>query len=248
MAKKGEGKSQKRLSAQKAMFLPRKGKVWAIKGRPGPHSSQASVPLGFVLRDLLGIAKTLKEAKKILLSGAVHVNGVVRTEYRLPVGIFDLIELPGVKKVYRAVIDSKQRIAVRVLDAKAEKARICKVTGKKTAKKGMVQLTFNDGTVLLEKKTKLKCMDSAKLSVPEKKILAELALSEGSLAYLLTGKSAGAVARIKKIFEATMRKPRVVELEQGKNVFQTNAENVLVVGEKKLEIDLGIEEEKNKRE
>jgi len=207
MSKKGEGKSQKRLSAPNARFLPRKVKVWSIKGRPGPHSRESSVPLGFVLREMLGVAKTLKEAKIILGNKAVEVNGLVRSDYRFPVGIFDLIELPETKKVYRVVIDSKQRIALKGLDAKAEKARICKVTGKKIGKKGVMQLTFNDGTVLLEKKTKLNCMDSAKLSVPEKKILAELALAEGSLAYLLKGKSAGEVARVKKIFKPTMHRP-----------------------------------------
>jgi len=80
MANKGEGKSEKRLAAGKVVPLLRKEHVWHIKAKPGPHKKKNSVALGFVLRDMIGIAKNAKEAKKILNQGSVLVDGKIAKE------------------------------------------------------------------------------------------------------------------------------------------------------------------------
>ncbi len=67
MANKGEGKSEKRLAADKVVPLLRKKHTWHVRAKPGPHKKRNSVARGFVLRDMIGIAKNAKEAKKILL-------------------------------------------------------------------------------------------------------------------------------------------------------------------------------------
>lgn len=239
MAKKGESKSQKRLSSQKVRSLLRKEKKWTVKSRPGPYGKKTAIPLGLLARDLIGFGDSMKEVKIALNERAVRVNGVVRTDYRFNIGLFDVVDVEVSKKRYRIVLTRKGSIIAMEVPLKGNPFKLCKVTGKKVLKKGLMQITTNDGTVLRIEKEKLNVGDSIKLGLPEKKIEAVYEMKKGNKAYITGGRHTAELATIKEIIQGTVNRPKLVVLEGKEESFKTIAENVYVVGEKKPEIELG---------
>ncbi len=59
-------KHLKRLPAPRSWTLSRKTDFWVAKPSPGPHPIEASVPLGLILRDMLKVCDTAREARHIL--------------------------------------------------------------------------------------------------------------------------------------------------------------------------------------
>lgn len=242
MANKGENKTLKRLVSPQSRQINRKEAVFAIRTSPGPHSDDKSIPLGGFLRDLIKVAGNLREAKFILNSMKVKVNGKVRTEYKFPVGLFDFIELLEEKsKKYRLVFDSKGRFMAVELDPKSKNLKISKVTGKRIIKKGLIQLNTDDGRSFVEKKTDLNIGDSLKIELPNQKIVSSLPLEKDVLVYLISGKHVGATAKVKGMTKGKGKAKTLLNLQEGKDEFQTVSDNVMVIGKDKPEVELGAE-------
>lgn len=236
MGKKGETKGQKRLSVPKARGMPKKGKKWAIRGRPGPYSGSNSVPLGFIVREMLGLARTLAEAKRIANSGAVKVNGRERKDYRFAAGLFDVIEAG--KERYRVLLDRKGRINLVGMPAKGTLTKLSKVTGKRMLKKGLCQFRTNEGSTFTGEKSRMNVGDSVKIELPERNVVAVYRMKEGNTAYITGGTHVATVAKIREITGATMSRPKLIALECKGAKFQTVERNVFVVGEGKAETEL----------
>ncbi len=240
MATKGEKKSQKRLNASRLIKIGRKGHTWMLKAKAGQHKGKESMPLAVALRDMLGIAQNLREAKLILTNGQVLVNGIIRRSARFNVGLFDVIDMPKQKKVFRIVFDKKGRFMLQEINEKEKDKKLCRIVGKKTVKTGAIQLETNDGRTLVEKKSTLVPGDSILIGLPGQKISKELKLGKGSLVYIVGGEHAGEIAKVKEVIDGTMKRPRLVSLEEKEGGFLTIAENVFVVGEGKPEIELKV--------
>lgn len=238
MAKKGARTTQKRISAERAVKIARKKSEWAIAFSPGTHAKSASVPLGFALRDLLGIAQTLKEVKAILNSSQVLVDGKVRKSYGFGIGLFDLIEIKQLKKRYRALLDKKGRVFLKEIGEKEKPFKLCKVVGKHAAKGKKILLQTNDGRSFLLEKSELSPGDSVKIGFPEKKIIDSFKLEKGCTAFVLGGKHVGSMVRVKEIAPSSMRKQKLVTVEGKEGEFQTAEKNIFVVGSKKPEVEL----------
>src|SRR5687768_819009 len=73
--------------------IKRKESQFVVRVKPSPHPKHRSYPLGMVLRDVLKVAKTMHEAERILNAGKVKVDGVVRYDPNLAVGLMDVVEL-----------------------------------------------------------------------------------------------------------------------------------------------------------
>jgi small subunit ribosomal protein S4e len=85
---------QKRVTVPRSWPIQRKAHTWVAKSSPGPHSAEDSIPLLTVIRDMLKLADNAREAKRILYEGNVLVDGIIQKNYKLPVGIFDVISVP----------------------------------------------------------------------------------------------------------------------------------------------------------
>jgi small subunit ribosomal protein S4e len=240
MAKKGERKGQKRLSAGKTVKLGRKELTWLLKSKPGQHKRAESIPLGFAVRDLMGLTENMRETKIVLSGGAILVNGIVRRSPRFPVGLFDVIAVPEQKKQFRLLFDRKGRFELQEVSAKEKGLKLSRVAGKRAVKKGLIQLETSDGRTITEKKSSLKPGDSMLIALPGQKIMKEIKMGKGSVVYIVGGEHAGETAKVKEVIAGTMKRPRLVLLEEKDSQFLTVAENVFVVGEKKPEISLKV--------
>lgn len=237
----GGSRHLKRLAAPKAWKIKRKRRfgTWVTNVIPGPHPKERAVPLRVLIRDLLGLADNAREADFIIRSGKVLVDGVVRKNPRFPVGLFDVVELPEIEKVFRMIIDDKGRLVPKEIPAEEKTFKLVRVERKVMVKGGKIQLGTHDGrSFLVDDAKDVKPGDVLKISVPDQKIVEVFHLKEGNLVYVLSGRHAGTIGKINAVNKGDVIRERSVDLSVEDEKIQTAARNVFVVGKESPAITL----------
>jgi small subunit ribosomal protein S4e len=217
----------KRLAAPKWWPIKRKQKKFVVSSR-GSHKQEFSIPLLILIRDIFKLAETNKEAKKIIKKGDVLVDKKKRKDPKYGVGLLDVIEIPLLKKTWRAI--PKNGLSFVEIPQKESKLKIVKINDKRTLKGKKNQLNLNDGRNILTQE-KYSTYDSLLIELPEQKIVEYLKFEKGSLVLVTRGKNAGKLARI-KIIERNR-----VWLDNGE-LFEISKDLVIVVGKDKPIIKL----------
>ena len=228
MGKKGGDTRVKRQMAPRFWNIKRKESQFVIRVKPGPHSKTKSYPLGMVLRDALHITKTAQESKMLLNEGKVKVDGLVKHDINLAVGLMDVVELAN-GQAYRLVPkDSELLVTVPVEDA--EKAvKLAKITSKVTTKGKKLQYGFHDGKTLLSD-TKMKVGDTCVLALPEAKVKEHIKFEKGSMALIISGENAGKTGKIEDIREGVFSLPTRALVTFEERQVELPVEMVMVVG------------------
>jgi len=248
LGKKGGKKHLKRKPAPKFWPIHRKEFIWTVKPKPGPHPTSSCIPLALVIRDVLGFAKTLREAKTIISQEKIMVDGRVQKEELFPAGLMDVISIPDLEKAYR-VLPSEKGLLLHPIEKEEAEFKLCRIENKTVVDKGHIQLNLHDGrNALIRVKDPKKPeedlynpMDTLKMSVPDQEIIGHTKFAEGSLAIIVGGKNAGRHGKIVAVEERPDQKHRnqVVTIEDadGKR-FQTTVSFVFVIGDTKPNISL----------
>jgi len=234
VGRKGEGKSLKRAFAPRQWKIHRKEKKWTITNRPGPHTSDLSVPITFILRDYLGYAKNVREVKKILHEGLVLVNGKPRKDYRYRVGLMDVVSIPRTEEYYRVVPNYKGNMVLHPIPAEEKDKRLCKVTDVRMLKGGKYQLNFHDGTNMVSP-SKVNTNVSLIYDFEKNEIVDTLPLEEGSMVLIISGKNVSQIGKIAEIRHFGIN-PDAVTLESPKGTFQTLKDYVIVIGKDEVPV------------
>jgi small subunit ribosomal protein S4e len=190
----------KRLLAPEFWKVPKKTFKFTVSPRPGPHKKFECIPLLIIVRDILKLAETGSEAKKIIKRGEILVDGRKRKDHAYPVGLMDVVSIPRINKHYRVVPCEKGLELVEIDENEARK-KICRINNKTILKKGKVQLNLHDGRNIVVEKDDYKTGDSLVIEVPSQKILQHIKFKVGSLGLILKGKMAGKKGKIEKIIE-----------------------------------------------
>lgn len=186
----------KRLTMPRSWPLPRKSSVWIQKPNPCGHPLDLCMPMGVILRDILGVAQNRREAKKILHSKQVKVDGDIETDIGRGVGLMDVLTVGEVS--YRCVLDTNGKLRYRMISAKESSTKICRVMGKTTIKGGKTQVHLHDGrNMLFGENPEYKTGDSLVLSLPDQKVKSHHKFEEGSMAYLTGGNHTGELATVR---------------------------------------------------
>ncbi len=239
MGSMGGSRHLKRFAAPWFYPILRKEYKWVVKPTPGPHSLETSVPLLLVVRDMLRIATTSREAVKIINDGVIKIDGVVRKNYKFPVGFMDVIEITKTGEIYRVVPYPTVYMGLHPIDSQEAGIKPLRIEDKTIVKGGHVQLNLYGGyNVLLRVSNPRKAdediyntMDTVVITIPEKKIVKHIPFGEGSLAIIVGGKNVGRVGRIVEIARGIRRYRTIVSLEDPSgHVFQTTADKVFAIG------------------
>jgi len=240
----------KRLAAPRIFPIPRKrphGK-YIVKPSPGPHPKEYSVPLAIVLRDILGYAKTLREARKIIAQRLVYIDGRVITDYKFPVGLMDVLYIRRVDKYWR-VLPHRKRILFHEITPEEARFKIVKIVNKRYVKNGWIQINLDDGRNILFKVEneeerreilgKYKTWDALKISIPDQKILAHYPLQEEMYGLIMGGTHAGEHGKIVKITRQLMRKYSTVTIKNPLGEYiSTSLKYILIIGKDRPDISL----------
>lgn len=186
----------KRLTMPRSWPLPRKTSVWIQKPNPCGHPLDLCMPMGVILRDVLGVAQNRREAKKILHSKLVKVDGSIETDIGRGVGLMDVLTVGDVS--YKCVLDTNGKLRYRMIAAKEASTKICRVMGKTTIKGARTQVHLHDGrNLLFNENPEYKTGDSLVISLPDQEIKSHHKFEEGSIAYLTGGNHIGELATVR---------------------------------------------------
>jgi len=227
---------QKRVTVPRSWPISRKNQKWVAKSSPGPHSSDDSIPILSVVRDMLKLADNAREVKRILYEGKVLVDGKVVKDHKQPVGIFDVISVPALDKDFRMLRDERGMFFFRPIEP-ADRKKLVRVENKTILKGNKQQLNFNDGSNRLEEGV-FRPGDSLILSIPERKIEDRIEFKEGNLAVVVGGKHSGQTGKIKAIHIVRSSRPNRVIIA-GQEEFETIADYVFMIGRDQPAIGLG---------
>ena len=132
---------RKRTTVEKFWPVPRKGTKYLSSST---HDAHTGIPILIVLRDLLKVVRSAKEAKKILNDKKVLINNRVVKTGGYPLSLFDVVSFPTIKKYYKATLKGK-KMTLEETSEKNSKTRVYRIIGKKLLKGKKVQVNLSNG-------------------------------------------------------------------------------------------------------
>jgi len=238
MAKMGSRKHLKRYKAPKNWPIHPKEDKWTVKPAPGPHAIEKSLSLLIVVRDILGLADNSREAKKIIKTGKILVDGRTRKDYKFPVGFMDVIQIPKTEEAYRILPDLKGRLITHSIPKENVNFKLCKITDKTTIKDGKTQLNLHDGRNIIVDDD-FSVGDIIHLEVPAQEINDTFKFEEGAMVLVTGGKHIGEIGNIKEININYSSNPNTVVIENNKkDSFITLKDYAFVIGKDEPAISL----------
>ncbi len=226
-------KHMKRLPAPRSWAIARKTDFWVSKPSPGPHPVDRSMPLGLILRDLLHVCDTAREARHILNARHVRVDGRAVTDPKFPVGLMDVVALEETKSFYRMLVDTRGRMHLLAIEAGDASWKLCRIEDKTTVRGGKTQVNLHDGRNVLLEKDAHKTGTTLKVGVPDQKVLGHYDLGEGATALITGGKHVGELAHVLAVQKTRNPRANVVTFKEG---FSTDVDKVFVVGKETAEV------------
>ena len=231
MAKKGGDTRVKRQLAPTFWAIKRKESQFVLRVKPGPHPKHRAYPLGMVIRDVLKMASTMHEAERILSAGKVKVDGVVRRDSNLAIGLMDIIELKTGQSYRMVPKDSALLTSIAIEDSE-KGIKLVRVTSKTTIKGKKIQYGFHDGKTLISDQ-KIKVGDTCVIDLPMVKVSNHVAFEKGSTALIISGENAGKVGHVEDIKDGIFSLPKRVLVSFENKSVELPVEMVMVVGKDK---------------
>ena len=166
--------------------IHRKGTKYVARALSSPKDS---VPVVIAVRDMLKIARTASEVKKMINSKLLKINGKLVKDRRESIKIFNIFEA-GKSYVLSLLPTGKFTLK----EISNSKTRLCKVKNKKLLKNSKIQLNLHDGSNVITDK-KVSVGDSFYLDL-NGKITKHVPFEKGKDAFVLSGKYSGQSGKI----------------------------------------------------
>ena len=238
MARKSGPRQLKRELAPAFWPINRKRMAWAPRTRPGPHPRDNSLPLVMVIREILGHAKTAREAVRIINTGKVKVDGLVRRDHRFSVGLMDVLQIEGAAETFRVLPKPNTGLTPSPIEPKEAGFKLCKIIGKKNVPGGRIQLNFHDvrNLVIQARDPRQKTSEdyavggAVQLGLPGQKIMGQVPFQAGALGLVVDGRNQGRIGRIESVAPGTHAREKSVRIETPGGSFETPAAYVIPVG------------------
>jgi len=223
-------KHQKRLSAPDSWPVERKTETFTVKATGGPHGDDG-VPLVIVLRDVLGVVDTTKEAQYALNHDGVQINGETPSDVRRPVGMFDILALPERGDYFRVFPDEGGRLGLTEIDEDAASSKLSKIEDKTVVDGGKVQLNLHDGSNVVVEDDDYNTNDSVVVANEDDEIVAHFEYGEGALVTAVDGEHAGEIGELAEIEVTPGSARNNVHVETEDGDFETIESYVVVIDE-----------------
>ncbi|MDH5689416.1 MAG: 30S ribosomal protein S4e [Candidatus Bathyarchaeota archaeon] len=247
MGKRGGSGHMKREAAPQFWPIHRKEFHWAMKPRPGAHPTEQCIPLALILREMLGYAKTRREAKQIISQGKVKVDGKVRKDDLHAAGLMDVISMTEIGRHFR-ILPSEKGLILHPIDGTEAEFKLCRIEDKTTMKNGHVQLGLHDGRTILihvgdpqnPEEDIYGTLDTLKIKLDDQSILDHMKVAEGMFSVFTGGKNIGKYGEIISVENIGVKRRKslvTIEDERGER-YQTVLDYVFILGDEKSNISL----------
>lgn len=173
--------------------IPRKGTKYIA--RASSHLSE-SVSVLLAVRDMLKLARTAKEVRKMVQDKMLKINGRSVMDLHESIKLFNFFEAD---KPYRLSLLPTKKFTFEEVKSKdvSKELRLVKVTNKRLVRGGKIQLNLHDGSNILTSDN-VSVNDSLYLD-SEGKIRKHIKLEKGKEAMVIAGKHAGKAGTIESI-------------------------------------------------
>jgi small subunit ribosomal protein S4e len=225
----------KRLAAPRTWPLKRKVSVWATKQSPGAHSVESSMPAVLILRDMIGVCDTAREAKRIIGNRELIVDGKAVKNPKAPVGVMDTIVIPKMGLAFRMLLSEKGKFILVPISVDEAKVKLCRIENKTTVKDGKFQINLSGGRNIILDKNDYKVGDTLKIEVPDQKVIEHYPAKSGAKVLIVKGSQSGKIKTVKDLIVVKGSAENIVVFDDGTET--TNC-NIFVVGERKVEITM----------
>ncbi|MDR1404314.1 MAG: 30S ribosomal protein S4e [Candidatus Methanoplasma sp.] len=225
----------KRLAAPRTWPLKRKVSVWATKQSPGAHSLESGMPAVAVLRDMIKICDTAKEAKRIISNRGVFVDGTAVKNPKASIGLMDTVSIPAMGLNYRMLLTDKGKLSLVPVSEDEAKWKLCRIEGKTKVSGGKIQLNLSSGRNIILDKNMYKSGDTLRINTADQTVLDSYALADGASALIISGALAGKVYTVADCVTVKGPSDNIVRFQSGT---ETVKRNVFVIGSSKPEIKL----------
>jgi len=200
-----------------------------------------------IIREILGYARTSKEAIRIISTGKVKIDGVVRRDHRFPVGLMDVLQIEGAGQVFRVLPRPNRGLVPTPISEKEAGFKLCKIIGKRNIEGGKIQINLHDGrSLILPGQTARQKTDSEyapggamQLGVPKQNLMGLVPFQTGAMGLVIDGRNQGIFGKITTITPGTHARPKIVKIETASEAFDTPAEYVIPVGTQSSLVGLG---------
>ena len=237
MVKIAGSKKLKRQMAPLYWGIARKEKRFVVTVKPGPHKKNYSIPTAVLLRDKMKVVSTLREAKSVIYSGKITIDGIKRKSLHHGIGLMDVVELDGMSEPYRLIPKDGVILTPIKINLDERNKKIVKVTGKTSIKGGKTQIKFHDGRTLISDEP-VNVNDSCLLEIPDQKILEVIKLENNTQILVTSGVNAGKAGEIKEIKEGTFTLPKRIVTTIDEKIIEIPIRLVIAVGKEKPVIQI----------
>lgn len=217
----------KRLAAPRTWPLKRKASVFIAKQSAGAHSVEESMAAVTVLRDMIGVCDTAREAKRIIGNRELFVDGKAVKDPKAPIGFMDVVSVPKMNLAYRMLLTDKGKLTLVPIGADETGWELCRIEDKTIVKGGKVQLNLSGGRNLLLDRNDYKCGDTLKVSFDGQQVIDHYPLAENSTVFIKEGSHTGSVKTVKAVEVVNGPAPNLVMFTDGT---ETVLRNCFVVG------------------
>ena len=225
----------KRIATPKTWDVKRKITTFITRQNSGAHKLSLSMSLNVILRDLIDVIKNTKEAKYIVKNKMVIVNNKKVRDYRMNVGLFDVITIPTLKENYRILLNTKGKIYAKKINDKEAEIVPYKIENKTIISKKYAQLNLSAGKTIriaIEQLKNYKTGDTIIFNTKTNKIEKNIELKQGAIVYFTEGKHIGQKGEVQEETKEAYR------IKMGDKLLETAKEKFFVLGNKKSEIEL----------
>ena len=224
----------KRIAVPKSWSINRKASTFVTRPHP-TINIEMGLPIGYVLRDMLKLALTMKEAKHILTNNYVFINGVHVKDVKNVLGFMDVLSIKDTNEHYRLLFNSVGKLHLYKIDEQESKFRPNRIINKTLLPKGKVQINFMNGYNIIVDRKDLKVGDVLLLELPSKEIKEVLSLEKGSPVYLFAGNHVGKTGNVVD-FDSNE-----IVVKIGKDEIKTKKAYGFVIGKDKPLIKIDVE-------
>ena len=231
MARHGQKRHVKRIAVPKHIPIRNKKETTFItKPLPGPHTGKSSMALTTFLVEVLKIPHSNKEARYLLTNKLVKVDGIPRSEEKMPVGLWEVIEVEG-SGAFRVSLDDHGRLVAYQEKDELKAKKPLKIKNKNLIKGGKIQLTFNDGRTILTSDNKFKVNDVVLFDLDKKQIVEHIKAEPGTTCFIIDGKHRGKSAKLKVIEQKGEASEKTAVLEKDGEEIRTKYEYIFPLPE-----------------
>jgi len=204
---------QTRQQATTRLPIERKGTKYVARAS---SDLENAVPVVIAMRDILKLAKTTREVKKMITQKMLKINGREVKSHNDSIKLFNIFEAG---KTYILKLSPTRKFFLE--ETKDSKERLCKVIGKKILSGNKVQINLHDGTNVFGDE-KIKTGDSVYLDLSNK-IKSHVSPEKGKEVFVISGRYEGQHGKISDVQDKKM----LVKFKEGSSTL--NLKNLIVL-------------------